>query len=214
MALITPTITTDDLHIYREQLERIESFADGVHLDFADGILAPTKLLPIAEAWRSDSLITHAHVMYQYPLEYIDDLITLEADLVILHAEADDVKDALEALSDQGVRTGIALLPDTTAEDLKSLEIDGLFDHILVFGGKLGHQGGVADLSQLDKVKALKLLYPDAEFAWDGGVNDTNVADLSHAGVSVINAGGYIKNAKDPKKAYATLNALVQSKVS
>jgi ribulose-phosphate 3-epimerase len=209
MALITPTITTDNPHVYREQLERIEAFAEGVHLDFADGILAPTVLLPIAEAWRSDNLITHAHVMYQHPLEYIDDLVNLGADLVVLHAEADDIKQALEALSQQGVRTGIALLSDTTVEDLKKLEIDELFDHILVFGGKLGHQGGVADLSQLEKVAALKVLYPDAEFAWDGGVNDTNVAELAEAGVTVINTGGYIKNAEDPKKTYAKLMALV-----
>lgn len=211
MALITPTITTADPHVFRQQLERIESFADGVHIDFADGILAPTVLLPIAEAWRSDILITHAHVMYQHPLQYIDDLIALEADLVILHAESDDVKKALEKLTEQGVRTGIALLPETTIDDVQSLQIDELFDHILVFGGTLGHQGGVADLSQIDKIKALRLLYPDVEYAWDGGVNDKNVTAIAQAGVSVLNAGGYIKNADNPKNAYDKLVSLVKS---
>lgn len=211
MAIITPTITTDDPHIYREQLELIASFADGVHLDFADGIFAPTKLLPVAQAWRHDDIITHAHVMYQDPLECIDDIIALEADLVVLHAESDNVKEALERLVENGTRTGIALLPETSVKDLQELEIDDLFEHILVFGGKLGYQGGTADLTQLDKVKALKKLYPDAEYAWDGGVSDLNVRDLASAGVEVLNAGGYIKNAPDPKKAYETLVNLIQS---
>jgi pentose-5-phosphate-3-epimerase len=211
MSLITPTITTDDPHIYREQIDLISSFAEGVHLDFADGILAPTKLLPIAEAYRADNIITHAHVMYQHPLDFVDDLVALEADLVVLHAEADDVKQALERLTEQGVRTGIAVLPDTTVADVVALRLDGLFEHILIFGGKLGYQGGQADLSQLSKVAEFKKLYSDVEFAWDGGVNDSNAQELAKGGIQVLNAGGYIKNADDPKKAYDKLSSLIQS---
>ncbi len=211
MALVTPTITTDDPTVYKEQLERIAQFSEGVHLDFADGILAPTKLLPIADAWRMDSLVTHAHVMYQNPLEYIDDLVALEADLIILHAESDDIKLALVQLNDLGFRCGLAVLPDTTVAQVQALGVDDLIEHILVFGGKLGYQGGQADLTHLEKVKELKKLYPDCEFAWDGGVNDTNARQLAEAGVDVLNAGGYIKNADDPKKAYDTLMTLLQS---
>ena len=65
MSIITPTITTADPHVYREQMTLISTFAEGVHLDFADGVFAPTELLPIDQAWRSDDLITHVHVMFQ-----------------------------------------------------------------------------------------------------------------------------------------------------
>lgn len=209
MVVITPTITTSDPHKYREEMERIATFSEGVHLDFADGIFAPTELLPIEDAWRSDDLISHAHIMYQKPLDYIDEIMHLEADLVILHAESDDVKKTLKLLVENGTRTGIALLPETSITDLKELEIDELFDHILVFGGNLGHQGGSADLDQLLKVKRLKSDYPDTELAWDGGVNDKNIKQIADAGVSVINVGGYLKNAQYPKNAYDTLSTLV-----
>jgi pentose-5-phosphate-3-epimerase len=209
MAVITPTITTSDPHKFREQMDKISTMSEGVHLDFSDGIFAPTELLPIDEAWRSDDLITHAHVMYQKPLDVIEDIMHLEADLVILHAESDDVKKCLKLLAENGTRTGIAILPETSVVDLQELEIDELFDHILVFGGNLGYQGGDADLDQLKKVERLKDVYPDKELAWDGGVNDKNIKQIAASGISVINVGGYLKNAQYPKNAYDTLVSLV-----
>jgi ribulose-phosphate 3-epimerase len=209
MSIITPTITTADAHSYRDQMERIATYSEGVHLDFADGIFAPSELLPVQDAWRTDDLVTHVHIMFQKPLEIVDDIINLEADLVILHAESDKVKECLTILQENGTRTGIALLPETSVADLQELDIDDLFDHILVFGGHLGFQGGEADLDQLQKVTRIKKTYPDVEIAWDGGVNDTNVAKISEAGVDIINVGGYLKNAQYPKSAYDTLASLV-----
>lgn len=209
MSVICPTITTSDPHVYREQMEIIASYTDGVHLDFSDGIFSPAELLPLDEAWRSDDLITHAHIMYQNPLEFVDDIIHLEADLVILHAESDDVKKCLQALRDNGTRTGIALLPETSVADLQELEIDDLFDHVLVFGGHLGFQGAEADLDQLEKVKRIRKAYPDIEIAWDGGVNDKNARQISDAGISILNVGGYLHGAKEPKTVYDTLVSLV-----
>jgi ribulose-phosphate 3-epimerase len=190
MAVITPTITTSDPHEYRDEMARIETFAEGVHLDFADGEFAPSKLLPLDQAWRNEHLVTHA-------------------DLVILHAESEDVKDCLEILQENGTRTGIALLHETSVSELQELGIDDLFDHILVFGGKLGFQGGEADLSILKKVKKLREVYPDIEIGWDGGVNEENAADIVAAGVDVLNVGGYFKKSEDPKKAYALLTSLL-----
>jgi ribulose-phosphate 3-epimerase len=209
MSIICPTITTKDPHVYRDQMEKISLYSEGVHLDFADGVFAPNELLHIDEAWRSDDLVTHAHIMFQKPLEVVDDIINLEADLVILHAESDNVKQALEALQENGTRTGIALLPETSAIDLQELEVDDLFDFILVFGGHLGFQGGSADLDQLEKVRRLKELYPDIEIAWDGGVSDENAKQIADAGVDILNVGGYLSKAQNPKRAYDTLVSLV-----
>ncbi len=209
MAVITPTITTEDPHVYRDQMKLIATYADGVHLDFADGVFAPTDLLSVEKAWRSDDLITHVHVMYQNPLEVIDDLVQLEADLVILHVESDNIRQCLETLQDNGTRTGLAILPESSVADLKELEVDELFDHVLVFGGHLGYQGGKADLDQLEKVKQLKEDYPDVEIGWDGGVNEDNAKQIADAGVDVLNVGGALSKSENPKKTYASLSSLV-----
>lgn len=209
MAVITPTITTDDAHEYRDQLQLIESFAEGVHIDFADGNFAPTKLLPIAEAWRSDKLVTHIHVMHKKPLSVVDDIVAFGADLVVLHVESEGVKECLLQLNELGVRTGVALLPETPLERVSQLEIDKLFDHILVFAGHLGYQGGEADPTQMDKVRLITETYPDVEIGWDGGVSTDNSQIIAGAGVHVLNTGGAIKHAKDPKKAYEQLATLI-----
>jgi len=211
MAVITPTITTNDPHKYREQMNLIKSYAEGVHLDFSGGVFTPSKLLPIEDAWRDDELITHVHLMHKDALEVIEDVISLEADLVILHVESENVKEALERLYENGTRAGVALLPESSVADIEELEIDGLFEHVLLFGGKLGSQGGEADLSLLHKVSEVKEVYPEVGIGWDGGVNDDNARQIADAGVDVINVGGYLKNAKDPQKAYDRLSSLVQS---
>jgi ribulose-phosphate 3-epimerase len=207
MSIVVPTITTDDPHEYREQMEQIASFSEGVHLDFADGEFAPTELMPLATAWRDDRLITHAHIMFQRPLEVIDDVMQLDADLVILHVESDDVETCLELLQENGTRTGLAILPGTSVGELRHFK--DLFDHVLVFGGHLGYQGGEADLDELEKVKKVKQMFPDVEVAWDGGINKDNIAKIAEAGVTVLNVGGAIKKAKNPKKAYDELVSLV-----
>ncbi len=63
----------------------------------------------------------------------------------------------------------------------------------------------------MEKVKRVRKAYPDIEIAWDGGVNDSNIEQISNAGVDVINVGGYLSKAEDPKKAYDTLSSLIQS---
>ena len=209
MAIITPTITTADPHEYRDQMTLISGYAEGVHLDFSDGIFTPEALLPLEEAWRSDDVITHAHIMHQDPAKVIDEIMQLEPDLVILHIESDHVKQCLHTLRENGTRTGIALLADSELSDIKELDIDGLFDHVLVFGGHLGFQGGKADLSLLDKVNEIRDAYSDIEIAWDGGVNAQNAKEIAAAGVDVLNVGGYLKNNKNPQKAYADLTKLV-----
>ena len=202
-----PTITTDDPHEYREQMELITAYAEGVHVDFADGEFAPSKLLPIANGWRSDQLITHVHIMYKDPLKELRNIIKLSADLVILHAESENLTECLETLQENGNRTGVAILPETSVDVLA--QISSLFDHVLVFGGHIGYQGGKEDLALLDKVKAIKQKYPDVEISWDGGVNGDNTRQISEAGVDILNVGGYLKKSKNAKKTYEELQSLV-----
>jgi pentose-5-phosphate-3-epimerase len=76
------------------------------------------------------------------------------------------------------------------------------FDHVLVFSGNLGHHGGEADLGLLDKVRSIREHHPEVEIGWDGGINDQNAKQLIDAGVDVLNVGGFIQKADNPKAAY------------
>lgn len=202
---ICPTITRNSPEEYEKQMERVANFTRRVHIDLSDGGLAPNQLLPVDQVWWPGGMRADLHVMYRHPHKYLPTLIALGPQLVILHAEAEgNFLDCADLLHHHGIEAGIALLPQTPVANIKP----GLdfIDHVLIFSGNLGHQGGShADLGLLAKVKELKALKPTLEIGWDGGVNDQNVKQLAQAGVEVINAGGFIQNASNAEAAYATL---------
>jgi len=205
MVDICPTITRRTPEDYQQQIEKVAHFARRIHIDVADGALAPNELLPIDQVWWPGGMRADLHVMYRHPLKYLKTLIALGPQLVILHAEAEgNFMDCAELLHNHGIEAGIALLPGTGVETIEpGLEF---IDHVLIFSGNLGHQGGSqADLKLLEKAKRLKSLKPSLEIGWDGGVNDQNVRQLARAGVEVVNAGGFIQNAPNPAAAYAKL---------
>ncbi len=210
MSRICPTVTASDLHEYREQLERVESFAERVHIDLMDGKLAPTKSPALSEIWLSEKLICDIHLMYQNPSDFTEELIALKPNLVIIHAEthsSNDLPLMATKLRNAGIKFGLALLPQTSVESIKYL-----LPHCqaaLVFAGKLGYHGGEADLSQLNKIKELKDEHRWLEIHWDGGVNGKNTKQIVEAGVDVLNVGGFIQKSENPKESYKKLQTIL-----
>lgn len=186
---------------------RIAKFATRVHIDIADGEFAPTKLTPINEVWWTENLHADVHVMYKDPFKYIKIFLAMKPDLLIVHAEAEgDFETFAKILKKHGIKVGVALLPKTKAESIvPALEH---IDHVLIFGGKLGYQGGRAQLGNLKKVRVLRRHKPDIEISWDGGINDRNVSKLIKGGIDVLNVGGFISKSVNPFAAYATLKSV------
>lgn len=209
MAIITPTITAENPHIYREQAQRIESFAQRVHIDLMDGVFAPSTSVRVDQVWLPENMISDIHVMFQNPGEALAQLISLKPNLIILPAEADfDAADAVDQVKSAGIKFGLALLPETPVSSLNHVIHD--LDHVLIFSGNLGYQGGsVANLDLLEKAAQTKALNPELEIGWDGGVNDGNVRRLADAGIDVINVGGYIQKTPDAGLAYKSLVKLL-----
>jgi ribulose-phosphate 3-epimerase len=207
MATIVPTIDAFNPHQYREQMERIEPFAKRVHIDLMDGQFAPTESPGLDQIWWPHELTADLHLMYQKPMEHIEQLIKLKPHLVVIHNEADvHHMDFAARLHQHDIKAGLAILQDTPVE--YAFQIMHSFDHVLVFSGDLGKFGGVADLGLLDKVRKIRQHHPEAEIGWDGGINDQNAKQLAEAGVDVLNVGGFIQNSDDPQAAYKKLSAL------
>jgi ribulose-phosphate 3-epimerase len=203
MAVICPTVTTLTPQHYRESIERVADFAERIHIDFADGVFAPTKLVPIEDAWWPIGPVIDFHIMYKNPLEHIEAVVEQQPSLVIIHAESANVKEFLRELDGLGIHRGLALLKDTPAEAVKPF-LDQI-EHVLVFSGDLGHYGGTVDLRLLDKVEKLISFKPTLEIGWDGGINTETALKLTSGGVNVLNVGGFIQKASDPEAAYDTL---------
>lgn len=210
MAMIFPTVTAYDEYEYNEQLKALKPFASRVHIDLMDGIFAPTKSPDLNHIWWPHEFTVDVHLMYQSPMDYIDQLIALKPRMVIIHNEAQvHHMDFAARLHAADIEAGLAILHDTPIE--WAYQIMHSFDHVLIFSGNLGFQGGsTADLGCLDKVKKAKEHHPDVEIGWDGGVNQLNAKRLMEGGVDVLNVGGFIMNADDPQAAYEQLVPLVQ----
>lgn len=205
MSVIVPTVTAASQSEYERQLTRIKPFATRLHIDLMDGDFAPTTSLPLEEVRLLDGLIADVHLMYRDPSVCIDRLVELQPNLVIIHAEArGDFASLASKLHAGGIKVGLALLPDT---EVKTIEpAIAMLDHVLIFSGNLGHQGGSwANPNLLVKIDQLRRLDKDIEIGWDGGVNDENAKALSQAGIQVLNVGGYIQNSVEPEKVYNKL---------
>ncbi len=209
MSLICPTITAYDLHEYRIQIERVEPFADRIHIDLMDGVFAPTVSPNLDHVWLPSKLISDVHLMYHEPMDCLRQLITLRPNMVVIHNEAHvhHMHFAAE-MHKAGIKVGLAILADTPVEN--AFQIMHSFDHVLVFSGNLGHHGGEADLRLLDKVRKIRERHFTAEIGWDGGINEENAKQLVEAGVDVLNVGGFIQNADDAARAYADISRTIR----
>jgi ribulose-phosphate 3-epimerase len=206
---ICPTVDAETPNEFRRQMERVAGFAQRVHIDLGDGDFTPNVLVPLTEVWWPAGIRADLHVMYRQPFDYLDELIALGPQLIIVQAEAEgDFPGFVEYVHGHGIEAGVALLQQTSVESIMpAIEI---VDHVLIFSGNLGYQGGsTADLKLLDKVLEVEQARPFIEIGWDGGVNDTNIRQLTDAGVEVLNVGGFIQKSDDPESAFKTLKLAI-----
>ena len=144
--------------------------------------------------------------MAAYPSQHLDTILKLAPSLCILQAEAsEDLTPTFNALKENGIKTGLALLPSTYPGLVKAY-ID-MVDHVLIFAGQLGAQGGQADMMQTEKIPLVRNMKPELEIAWDGGANLANIRALAHVDLDVINVGSALTNAENPAETYAQMVA-------
>ena len=206
---ICPTVTAYSDADYKRQLDTLCAFANRIHIDYMDGLFAPTVSQSVHESWWPKTILADLHLMYRHPMEVCDDVLRHHPHLVIVHEEAQHVSSFVHRMHEHRVKVGIALLQETPVEKLH--HYINVIDHVLVFSGKLGHHGGEADMAMLEKVKAIRALRADIEIGWDGGITPENIVSLRDAGVSVFNVGAAIAHHQDPGASYKQLIELVQS---
>ncbi len=206
MAKIVPTITVYEGEIdkYLENYSLLRIFSDRIHIDLADGTITPRKMIDINDISFGKDLEIDIHFMTNNPAKYLDKLIELKPNRVILHAEIDqDIKPTLKELKQHGIKTGIVIMPKIVPE-LKN-DLIQMVDAVLIFAGELGRQGGTADLTQSAKARLIKQINPNVEILWDGGANINNAGRLANAGIEVINVGSAISKTENPETSYQAL---------
>jgi ribulose-phosphate 3-epimerase len=205
MAKVVPTILATTPQEYSQMLERALSLQQHVHVDITDGRFTDNQTIGIAQINIPEGIELDLHLMVEHPEEIIETALSLHPRLIILHAESQgDLASLLKHIREMGVQAGVALLPQTAVES--ATELIKQSDHVLIFTGTLGHNGGQFQINQLGKVDAIRAVKAQVEISVDGGVSDRDAALISLKGVDVLYTGSFLQTAEDPEAALGSIN--------
>lgn len=210
-AQVVPTILAGTAVQFQQYINAYQGFAKRVQIDITDGQFAPTTTVQLQEITWPETWTVDLHMMVVRPSEHLEMIKRLKPSLCIFHAETgENLLPIFTELHNSDIKCGVALMKSTYPGDAKAF-IEAA-DHVLIFAGDLGRQGGSADFIQVEKVSIIKNIKSDVEIGWDGGANLKNVRALSRAGVNVINVGSAIASAPNPAEAFQELRADIEKK--
>lgn len=209
MPSIAPTINAFDPADYARRINNVKGLAKRLHIDVGDGVFTDVKTISLAQVYDIDGVPFDLHLMMEHPESQLENICALQPQLVIVHFEAQfDHAAFFKALRDVDIRVGLAINVETTIEQVRdSLP---LIDHLLVFTGRLGHNGGEFRGDCLEKISQARAINASLEIAVDGGLNQETSRQAIEAGADVLDVGSFIHDADDPEIAYVAVEAIAE----
>jgi len=209
MASVAPTICTTTTEDYARRIDNVKPFATRLHIDVGDGVFTDVKTPALSQVYDIDGVPFDLHLMMTHPESQIEDIISLQPQLVITHFEAPFDREAFyKQLREMDIKVGMAVNVETTIEQVR--DILPTIDHLLVFTGKLGHNGGEFRADCLEKITQARAINPDLEIGVDGGLNQETSRLAVEAGANVLDVGSFIHDFEDPEMAYVAIQAIAE----
>ena len=209
MAKVAPTVNATSPQQYAQFIDNVKGFATRLHIDVGDGVFTDVKTVGLSQVYDIDGVPFDLHLMMNHPESQIENIISLQPQLVIVHFEAPCDREAFfKELRSMDIKVGIAINTETTIEQVR--DILPTIDHLVVFTGRLGHNGGEFRADCLDKIAAAREINPDLEIAVDGGLNQETARLAVEAGANLLDVGSFIQESDDPEIAYIALQAIAE----
>jgi ribulose-phosphate 3-epimerase len=209
MASVAPTILATTPEDYAQRISNVKGFATRLHIDIADGVFEDQKSVGLSQVYDIDGVPFDLHLMMVHPEGQFESICSLQPQLVITHFEAPfNHEDFFRQLRSVDIKPGLALKTETTVEQAK--ELLPLVDHLIVFTGKLGHNGGEFRADCLEKIAQARAINPNLEIAVDGGLDQVTARQAIEAGADLLDVGSFIHDSPDPEIAYIAVQAIAE----
>lgn len=196
---LSPSILSADFcHLEENIRQTEENGAVYLHFDVMDGVFVPSisfGMPVLASIKPAVKQVIDTHLMITEPIRYVEAFAKAGADILTVHYEAcEDVWATLDKIREHGMKTGLAISPDTPTEVLK--EFLGAVDMFLVMTVRPGFGGQKLIPETLDKVRELRQMLNErgleTDIQVDGGIYASNVKEALDAGANVIVAGSAV----------------------
>jgi ribulose-phosphate 3-epimerase len=204
--LVEMSLWSADLGRLEAETRRVEEGTDIFHIDVADGHFSPAHLFfpdLVARLRKVTSKPFHVHLMIADSIveDQISQYADAGADLISVHAENSNAKQAIASIKKLGLKAGIVLQLHTAVAQAKAYLSD--IDMLTLLGTRIGVKGqGLADEATARVSEARKLVADHAQghriiVAADGGIREHTVPALRKAGAETVVMGSLAFGAAD-----------------
>ena len=210
LSRVIPAILTSDPGALETMVRQAEGFTTYVQFDIMDGQFVPSKsILYDHLAALSMKLNWEAHLMVQRPEKYLEGFKKAGAQKVVFHYEAtSSPSDVISRARELNLEVGLAINPETHIPAILPLVSE--VDSVLLLTVHPGFYGSQFIPEVLDKVVELRRNQPAVEIGVDGGIKESNIAEVARIGVDTICVGSAIFMQPQPGKSFCHLLALAE----
>jgi ribulose-phosphate 3-epimerase len=214
---INPSILNANLDDLENEISRVASTSDLLHLDIMDNIFVPNFTFNLERAFQIinfSKLPVDAHLMINNP----DEIAPLYAEngctSVTFHFEAvNDVDNTIKDIRSNGAKVGLAIKPATKFADIEKWIEE--IDMLLIMTVEPGFGGQSFMHEQMPKVTQArtfieKLLRNKPKLQIDGGVSLETIAEAANAGANCFVAGSAVYKSDNPAAMVSSLRSLAQ----
>jgi ribulose-phosphate 3-epimerase len=214
---INPSILNANLDDLENEISRVASTSDLLHLDIMDNIFVPNFTFDLERAFEIinfSKLPVDAHLMINNP----DEIAPLYAEngctSVTFHFEAvNDVDNTIKDIRSNGAKVGLAIKPATKFADIEKWIEE--IDMLLIMTVEPGFGGQSFMHEQMPKVTQArtfieKLLRNKPTLQIDGGISLETISEAANAGANCFVAGSAVYKSDNPAAMVSSLRSLAQ----